>query len=168
MVGGLRLRIQMESPESPDECCRHLEGAFGGRLRFSWSSFSRASDSDRIVGRIDGNHAVATLISGTTAPISFGRFGRQVLSVRIRPNGAGSAIAGSIHYPILDRAIYSVVLGLVALLVTRDSSLLLVGPVLFGCIWAYENVISPDRARSDAEALLRTLATAVEGRVSGS
>src|ERR1035437_7290439 len=70
-----------------------------------------------------GPHALLTrtLFHGPSARISLGRFGRQLLSVRIQSSGSGSTIAEIIRYPYLDRCLYSVVLAIACTGVIRDS-----------------------------------------------
>jgi hypothetical protein len=159
------MRILVESPHPPDECRDRLSSAFGGQLRFRWSTISRGEYSDRVVGRVDGDRIAATLIHGTSGRISWGRFGRQILGARIEPSGFGSTITGAIRYPYLDRTLYSVVLAAVCLAVTADPVSLTVAPLSFAVFWVYENRLAPQRLRQDADYLLSGLITLVDGRV---
>ncbi len=158
------MRVAVESPHPPDQCGRLLEASFGGRMRFRWLTVSRGTQFDRVVGRIDGGGVAATLIHGTTAPVSLGRFGRQLVSARIRPDGSGSTITGSIRYPYFDRALYSAILGFVGALLTLNPLFVAAAPVFFAAFWAYENLLAPERLRMDAKVLLSGLTAAVDGR----
>jgi hypothetical protein len=158
------MRIEIESQLPPDECRRRVLTWFDGRLRFWWSTISRGSYSDRIVGRVDDQRIVATVIHGTSSAISLGRFGRQLLSVRIQSSGSGSTITGAVRYPFFDRALFSVVAGLMCWAFTRDALFVAAPPLFLVALFMYENVISPERLHGDADRLVRGLAEAVEGR----
>src|ERR1700690_3243248 len=120
MDGGSAMRVNVESRLSPDECRDRLLGAFGGRLRFRWSTVSRGADYDRVLGRVDGDRVTATLIHATISRISLGKFGRQLLLARIERGSSGSKITGTIRYPYLDRVINSAILGVGCIVVTGD------------------------------------------------
>ena len=96
--------------------------------------------------------------------VSLGRFGRQIMTVKVRPNGSASTIAGAIHYPYVDRVLYSLVAGMACSLVTVDPLFVGGAPFFFAAFWVYENVLSPGRLRSDAETLRASLIEAVDGR----
>jgi hypothetical protein len=115
---------------------------------------------------MDGHIVVASLIHGTKAPISLGRFGRQILRARIDPSASGSTISGTLTYPYADRILYSVVFGTAASLVTVDPLFVASIPLIFAAFWIYEHVISPRRLQEDADLLLAWLARSVDGSVS--
>jgi hypothetical protein len=113
---------------------------------------------------MDDERIFATIIHGTSTSISLGRVGRQLLSARVQASGSGSTIIGAVRYPFFDRALFSVVVGLMCWALTRDALFVAATPLFLVVFFVYENVISPERLHRDADNLVWGLAEAVEGR----
>jgi hypothetical protein len=160
------MRVEVESPHSADECCERLRASFGGRLRFQWSTFSGSAGYDRVLGRVDGHRVVLTFARGIpSGRVSLGRFGRQLMRVRIEPSGAGSKIIGAIRYPYLDRILWAVAVVAAVAAAFHDVSTLFLIPLAFAVFWVGECILMPGPAHRDADYLLAGLVSVVYGKV---